>query len=166
MGVPAGEAHDDTPRAPGRDRGLQVPRLPEHDSVSIRRDHGRYLPVLQHPPGRAPAGHLPVAAHRVAAAARRHHQLPRLALWLRQPRPHRLHHLPARQVLQAASRHVPAHHRLPQALPAIQVPGGRGRDGGRRRLHAALGQEGRWQEARVDVGRGAQHALGPAAAVH
>ncbi|KAK8088010.1 hypothetical protein PG997_002971 [Apiospora hydei] len=39
------------PTVPGRDRGLQVPRLPEHDPVPVRRDHGRHLPVLQHPRG-------------------------------------------------------------------------------------------------------------------
>ncbi len=142
MGVSPREAHNDATRPAGPDRSLQVPRVSQYDPVAVRRDDGRRVPVVQHAQGLVRPAHHPVLAHPDAAVTRRLDELSRVSLRLRFSRPHRLHHLPARQELQALARHVPPHHRVPQALPAVQIHGRGSRDSRRRCVYAALRQEG------------------------
>lgn len=88
MGLPPGEAYDDALRPDVQARSLQVPRLPQHDPVPLRRVDGPSLPLVLLPQRRLPPARLPLARHRHAPRPRRRHLLPRLTLWLRLPGAH------------------------------------------------------------------------------
>lgn len=119
MGISPGEAHDNAIRTPRRPRSVAFPRLPQHGAVPLRSDSGLRIPPRDDTLRILYPAHHPLDKDPGPLGPRRHHKQSRQSVWLRIPRPSGLHHLPARQKLQAPPRHVPTHHRLPETVPAV-----------------------------------------------
>ena len=88
MGLPPRKAHHNPPRGPRRPRSLALPRLPQHGAVPLRRHRRQRLPLRLNTKGRLRAARDSLAPHPRPARPRSRHKQPRLAVWLRQPRPH------------------------------------------------------------------------------
>lgn len=136
MGRPPRAHNNDPLRPPFLPRTLHLFHLPQHDPIRLRSPNRLHLPphdLLLHQ--KINPTHLPLSRHPRPHAPHLHHLLARLPLRLRKSRPHRLHHLHPRQVLQTPARHVSTSHNLPNTLPAVQIPRRAASHCRRRHLH-------------------------------
>lgn len=156
MGLLARKADNDASWLGGRSGAMALPSISQHHSISLRCDRRFNLPPLLDAQGFFHSPNHPIASNSWASCARRHNQQSGQSLWICQSCAHQLHHLFVSQELQATTRHVPSHHHLPQAIPALQVPRRGSRDRRRCRLHPPLGEK----EQEVNQVRRGQRRLG------
>ena len=122
LGSPPGTSHYDSLWLCHLPRALQIPRLPQHSTIPLRRPGRLRLPPLRLQTRCWPRSHLPHSKDHRPSPPGIPHLFTRLSFRLRIPRPHRLHNLHPRKIMQAPPRHVPAHNTLPKALSPLQIP--------------------------------------------
>ncbi|MCJ1231913.1 hypothetical protein MMC12_008592, partial [Toensbergia leucococca] len=116
---------------------LHIFPRPKHNPIPLRRPNRLPLPPPNQPRQHLDPGNNSHQSPPPPPSPRLPDLLSRLPLRLRLPRPHRLHHLHPRQILQTPPRNVPAPDPLPQILSALQIPRRRPRDRRSRSLHSA-----------------------------
>ena len=122
MGLPPRTSDHYPIRAYHRARGLQIPRLPQHSTIPLRRPSRLRVPPLRLEIRCGTRSHLPHSKDHRPSPPGIPHLFTRLSFRLRIPRPHRLHNLHPRQIMQAPPCHVPAHNTLPKTLSSLQIP--------------------------------------------
>lgn len=119
LGSPPRALDDDAVWTRERTGTLQIPRLPQHRPVALRRDGGLPLPAIRHAERRLHGGDISQPQGRHPSDPSGCHVVPGLSFWLCLSRPHRLYHLHPCQVVQAPPGHVPAHHALPKTISSV-----------------------------------------------
>lgn len=120
---------------PHRSRTLHLLHLPKHHSIHFRRSRWLHLPPPLVPKRRLNPLHLSQSLNPLPSNPRRHNLLPCLPFRLRLPRPHRLHNLHPRKILQAPPRHVPPLDYFSKIIPSLQISRRSARDHRRSSIH-------------------------------